>query len=99
MTPHGVTACLGSVAIDKAVARRVHGRDTLPEQPRPARSWRAPREGEGMAEVMLAEISPVQADLGMIVARSAQRYGPKPALVAGGRRSEEHTSELQSRRD
>ena len=38
-----------------------------------------------MAEVMLAEISPVQADLGMIVARSAQRYGPKPALVAGGR--------------
>src|SRR5262249_40371793 len=34
---------------------------------------------------MLAEISPVQADLGMIVARSAKRYGPKPALVAGGR--------------
>ena len=38
-----------------------------------------------MAKVMLAEVTPVQADLGMIVARSAQRYGPKPALVAGGR--------------
>ena len=38
-----------------------------------------------MAEATLAQIGPVQADLGMIVARSAQRYGPKPALVAGGR--------------
>jgi long-chain acyl-CoA synthetase len=38
-----------------------------------------------MAETMLAEMSPARADLGMIVARSAQRYGPKPALVAGGR--------------
>ena len=38
-----------------------------------------------MAETMLAEMSPVRADLGMIVARSAQRYGSKPALVAGGR--------------
>ena len=36
-----------------------------------------------MAEATLAEISPVQADLGTIVARSAQRYGPKLALVAG----------------
>ena len=38
-----------------------------------------------MAEATLAQIGPVQADLGMIVARSAQRYGPKPGLVAGGR--------------
>ena len=38
-----------------------------------------------MAKLMLAEVSPVQADLGMIVARSAERYGPKPALVADGR--------------
>ena len=30
-----------------------------------------------MAEVTLAQISPVQADLGTIVALSAQRYGPK----------------------
>jgi long-chain acyl-CoA synthetase len=44
-----------------------------------------PQEGEIMAEVMLAEASAVQADLGMIVARSARRYGPKPALVADGR--------------
>ena len=44
-----------------------------------------PQEGESMAEVMLAEASAVQADLGMIVARSARRYGPRPALVADGR--------------
>lgn len=44
-----------------------------------------PQEGEIMAKLMLAEVSPVQADLGMIVARSAERYGPKPALVADGR--------------
>jgi non-ribosomal peptide synthetase component F len=31
-----------------------------------------------------AEISPVRADLGMIVARAAERFGPKAALVAGG---------------
>ena len=30
-------------------------------------------------------ISPILADLGMILARSAERFGPKPALVAGGR--------------
>ena len=35
-----------------------------------------PQEGEIMAKVV-PEVSPVQADLGMIVARSAQRYGPK----------------------
>src|SRR5580700_2584854 len=44
-----------------------------------------PQEGEIMAKGMLAEVTPVQADLGMIVARSAERYGPKPALVADGR--------------
>ena len=38
-----------------------------------------------MAEVMLAEASAVQADLGMIVARSARRYGPKrPWSQTGG---------------
>ena len=37
-----------------------------------------------MAEAK-AQMSPVQADLGTIVARSAQRYGPKLALVAGQR--------------
>ena len=44
-----------------------------------------PQEGESMAEVMLAEASAVQADLGMIVARSARRYGPKrPWSQRGG---------------
>src|ERR1700677_127703 len=43
------------------------------------------QEGETMAEATLAQIGPVQADLGMIVARSAERYGPKPALVADQR--------------
>src|SRR5690349_2735888 len=32
-----------------------------------------------------AEVGPVRADLGMIVARAAERFGPKAALVAGGR--------------
>jgi long-chain acyl-CoA synthetase len=32
-----------------------------------------------------AEIGPVQADLGTIVARAAKQFGPKAALVAGGR--------------
>jgi long-chain acyl-CoA synthetase len=32
-----------------------------------------------------AGISPVRADLGMIVTRAAERFGPKAALVAGGR--------------
>lgn len=33
----------------------------------------------------LAQISPIRVDLGMILVRSAQRFGPKPALIAGGR--------------
>src|SRR5690348_1106828 len=45
----------------------------------------AAAEGAIMAEATLAQISAVQADLGTIVARSVQRYGPKPALVAGQR--------------
>src|SRR5690349_14627986 len=32
-----------------------------------------------------AEVGPVRADLGMIVARAAERFGPKAALVAGQR--------------
>ena len=48
-------------------------------------SWRLPHEGESMAEATLAEISPVRTDLGIFVARAARLYGPKPALVAGGR--------------
>ena len=40
---------------------------------------------EATIDPVLAGISPIQADLGMIVARSAQRFGSKPALVAGGR--------------
>src|SRR5260370_7242851 len=43
----------------------------------------AAAEGAIMAEATLAQISAVQADLGTIVARSVQRYGPKPALVVG----------------
>jgi long-chain acyl-CoA synthetase len=35
------------------------------------------------AEIM--ELSPIPADLGTIVARSARRFGSKPALIAGGR--------------
>ena len=31
------------------------------------------------------EVGPVRADLGVIVARAAERFGPKAALVAGGR--------------
>jgi long-chain acyl-CoA synthetase len=40
---------------------------------------------EATVDPMLAEISPIQADLGMILVRSAQRFGSKPALIAGGR--------------
>src|SRR5580692_8671980 len=32
-----------------------------------------------------AEVRPVQADLGLILARTAERFGSKPALIAGGR--------------
>jgi long-chain acyl-CoA synthetase len=38
-----------------------------------------------MAEATLAEIGSIEADLGMIVARSARRFGSEPALVTGGR--------------
>ena len=34
---------------------------------------------------VLADTGPIRADLGQILARSAARFGPKPALVAGGR--------------
>ena len=34
---------------------------------------------------MAAELGPITADLGMIVARAARRFGSKTALVAGGR--------------
>ena len=45
----------------------------------------AAAEGEIMAEAALAQIGPVQVDLGIIVARSAQRYGPsRPWSRAGG---------------
>jgi len=40
---------------------------------------------EATIDPKLAEISTFQADLGMIVARSAQRYGSKPALITAGR--------------
>jgi long-chain acyl-CoA synthetase len=46
-------------------------------------------EGGIMAEATIdpieAEIGPIRADLGTILARSARRFGPKPALIAGGR--------------
>jgi long-chain acyl-CoA synthetase len=46
-------------------------------------------KGEIVAEATidpaLAGISQARADLGVIVPRSAQRYGSKPALIAGGR--------------
>jgi long-chain acyl-CoA synthetase len=38
-----------------------------------------------MAGQRPAEISPIRADLGSILARSAQRFGSKPALIAGER--------------
>src|SRR5580658_10612874 len=39
-----------------------------------------------MAETMMAaETSPIQADLGLILARAARRFGSKLALVAGDR--------------
>jgi long-chain acyl-CoA synthetase len=40
---------------------------------------------EATIDPALADSVTVQADLGMIVARSARRFGSKPALVAGGR--------------
>jgi len=40
---------------------------------------------EAVVEPALAEMSPVRADLGTILARSARRFGPKPALIAGER--------------
>jgi long-chain acyl-CoA synthetase len=47
------------------------------------------RGGENVAEATidpaLAGISSIRADLGLILARSAERFGSKPALIAGGR--------------
>ena len=40
---------------------------------------------EATIDPLLADIRPVRADLGMILVRSAQRFGSKPALIAGGR--------------
>jgi long-chain acyl-CoA synthetase len=40
---------------------------------------------EATIDPALADISPARADLGMIVASSAHRFGPKPALIAAGR--------------
>jgi non-ribosomal peptide synthetase component E (peptide arylation enzyme) len=40
---------------------------------------------EAAISPMLADTSSIQADLGMIVPRAAQRFGPKPALVTAGR--------------
>jgi long-chain acyl-CoA synthetase len=40
---------------------------------------------EATIDAARAGISSIRADLGMILARSAQRFGPKPALIAGGR--------------
>ena len=40
---------------------------------------------EATIDPALAGISPIRADLGMILARSAERFGSKPALIAGGR--------------
>jgi long-chain acyl-CoA synthetase len=40
---------------------------------------------EATTDAALAAISSSQADLGMILARSARRFGSKPALIAGGR--------------
>jgi long-chain acyl-CoA synthetase len=46
------------------------------------------QEGEIVADTTIdparAETSPIRADLGMILARSAQRFGSKAALIAGG---------------
>ena len=39
---------------------------------------------EATIDPPLAAISSIEANLGMIVARSAQRFGSKPALIAGG---------------
>ncbi len=40
---------------------------------------------EAAIDPVLAELSPIRADLGMLLVRSAQRFGSKPALIAGGR--------------
>jgi long-chain acyl-CoA synthetase len=40
---------------------------------------------DAILDPVAAKISPVRADLGMIVARAAERFGPKAALVAGER--------------
>jgi long-chain acyl-CoA synthetase len=76
------------MAIDKPPAGRVDG-DTTFRVSRDCPVLAAASKGEIMAEAtvdpMLAEISPIQADLGMILVRSAQRFGSKPALIAGGR--------------
>jgi long-chain acyl-CoA synthetase len=40
---------------------------------------------EATIDPALAGISSIRADLGMILSRSAQRFGSKPALIAGGR--------------
>jgi long-chain acyl-CoA synthetase len=46
-----------------------------------------PRGGvvaEAILDLAQDDLSPIQADLGMILTRSAQRFGPKAALIAGG---------------
>jgi long-chain acyl-CoA synthetase len=60
----------------------------FPDEPWSARVRLFP-EGEIVAETSLratrAGISPIRADLGMILAGSAERFGSKTALIAGGR--------------
>src|SRR5689334_2166056 len=83
-------AARGRVAIDKPLgwARTWHSTGA-----RASRGWPGPVaalfEGGIMAEATIdpieAEIGPIRADLGTILARSARRFGPKPALIAGGR--------------
>jgi long-chain acyl-CoA synthetase len=40
---------------------------------------------EATIDSVLADTGPIKADLGAILARSARRFGTKPALIAGGR--------------
>src|SRR5579859_1800702 len=85
--PCAAVGCRGPDPIDKAVGRALHGDSTF----RASRDRPGPdvQRGEIVAEATidpaLAGIGSIRADLGMILSRSAQRFGSKPALIAGGR--------------
>src|SRR5208282_3090322 len=91
----------GGGAIDRVPTWRVHGDNASPAGPGTGGFGTAAAEGTIMAEATIdhglagtgsipgtgsiSGTGPIRADLGQILARSAARFGAKPALVAAGR--------------